>query len=147
MAAAMVGILVGGGATTLATSNPPPQPAAGATSNISPVSTELGPLSDEADTAPSGAAGVQASAGQQLLAVSTAGLQPAAGYYEVWLIDLDTMDMVSLGSIAAGDGVVMLRVPDGVDLATYSVVDISDEPVNGDPTHSGDSVLRGTLPV
>jgi hypothetical protein len=38
-------------------------------------------------------------------------------------------------------------IPESVDLARYSVVDISAEPVDGDPTHSGDSIVRGALDV
>ena len=36
-------------------------------------------------------------------------------------------------------------VPDGLDLGEFPVVDISVEPFDGDPSHSGDSVVRGTL--
>ena len=34
---------------------------------------------------------------------------------------------------------------DGVDLDEYSIVDISVEPIDGDPAHSGDSIVRGQL--
>ena len=36
---------------------------------------------------------------------------------------------------------------DSVDLARFSVVDVSAEPLDGDPTHSGDSIVRGALDV
>ena len=41
----------------------------------------------------------------------------------------------------------MLPLPAGISLADYPVVDISAEPYDGDPTHSTDSVVRGTLPA
>lgn len=65
------------------------------------------------------------------------------GFYELWLIkDLETGQMQSLGPI---DGSGTIGWPDGFDPAEYAVVDISIEPRDGVPTHSGVSVLRGTL--
>jgi anti-sigma-K factor RskA len=67
---------------------------------------------------------------------------PTAGYLEVWLIDKDVQGMVSLGPYR-GPG--RYLVPAGVDPAAFPVVDVSDEPVDGLPTHSGVSVVRGVL--
>lgn len=70
------------------------------------------------------------------------------GFLEAWLIDPATGSMVSLGPVdARGDGAVTvdLFVPPGLDVGTYALVDVSAEPLDGDPTHSGDSLLRGTL--
>ena len=65
------------------------------------------------------------------------------GFYELWLIkDLETGQMQSLGPI---DGSGTVAWPEGFDPAEYAVVDISIEPRDGVPTHSGVSVLRGTL--
>jgi len=36
-------------------------------------------------------------------------------------------------------------LPDDLDLAAYPVVDISEEPFDGNPGHSGDSIVRGVL--
>jgi hypothetical protein len=36
-------------------------------------------------------------------------------------------------------------IPDGLDLAEFPVVDVSREPLDGDPAHSSDSISRGTL--
>ncbi len=71
---------------------------------------------------------------------------PAGSYVEVWLIDptSNLQRMVSLGSI---DGTGTYAVPDGIDVATYRVVDVSIEPADGVPTHSGRSILRGLLPL
>jgi hypothetical protein len=36
-------------------------------------------------------------------------------------------------------------VPAGLDLSGYPIVDISDEPLDGNPAHSSVSIVRGTL--
>ena len=76
------------------------------------------------------------------LRVQTDGLDAADGYLEVWMIDPSVTELVSLGPLRA-DGV--YAIPAGVDPARFPIVDVSIEPVDGDPTHSGDSVLRGQL--
>jgi hypothetical protein len=63
-------------------------------------------------------------------------------YLEVWLLTPDVSGLVSLGPVQP-DGT--YPVPPGVDLDEYGVVDVSYEPVDGNPAHSGDSVLRGPL--
>lgn len=64
---------------------------------------------------------------------------------ELWLIepaaDGSVADLVSLGTID-GD---RFAIPDGYDTGRFSVVDISVEPRDGDPAHSGRSILRGSL--
>ena len=67
---------------------------------------------------------------------------PSEEPVELWLIKPDLSDMVSLGLVQA-DGT--FAVPDGFDVSEYSVVDLSIEPNDGDPTHSGRSILRGQL--
>jgi Anti-sigma-K factor rskA. len=64
-------------------------------------------------------------------------------YTEVWLISSDATRLVSLG-IADGE-TATLPIPDGIDLSTYDLVDVSAEPLDGDPTHSGNSIVRGQL--
>ncbi|AZS37128.1 hypothetical protein CVS47_01758 [Microbacterium lemovicicum] len=66
-----------------------------------------------------------------------------SGYREVWLITADATALVSLGVLDGDEGT--FPIPSGVDLDRYVLVDISDEPVDGDPTHSGDSIVRGQL--
>ena len=65
------------------------------------------------------------------------------GFKEVWLLAPDAQRMVSLGVMAGDEAEFVL--PENLDVAQFPVVDVSDEPVDGDPTHSGDSVVRGTL--
>ena len=75
---------------------------------------------------------------------------PAAGDadLEVWLIEPDSdgnpADLVSLGFFNPDDPSA-LTVPANYDPDIYYVVDISIEPHDGDPTHSGRSILRGAL--
>lgn len=65
-----------------------------------------------------------------------------AAVYEVWLLASDGSGLQSLG-LTTGSG--RFVVPEGIDVATFDVVDVSREPVDGDPGHSGDSLVRGTL--
>lgn len=78
------------------------------------------------------------------LRVQTSDLGAAPGYFEVWLIDTTVSQLVSLGPLRA-DG--RYPLPQSLDPGQYPVVDISREPLDGDPAHSGDSVLRGELPI
>ena len=71
------------------------------------------------------------------------GPDETEAYTEVWLITSDATRLVSLGTISGARGT--LPIPDGVDLAVYDLVDVSAEPIDGDPTHSGDSIVRGQL--
>lgn len=77
------------------------------------------------------------------LVVDVADLSPGEGFYEVWLIDPETFQMVGLGALTNNSG--RFAIPDGLDLRQYSVVDVSLEPFDGDPVHSRDSVVRGQL--
>jgi hypothetical protein len=64
-------------------------------------------------------------------------------YYEVWVIDRSVSGMYPLGAVEPGTQTVEL--PAGIDLAEYPLLDVSVEPLDGDPTHSGVSVARGDL--
>jgi hypothetical protein len=61
----------------------------------------------------------------------------------VWLLQPDVSGLVPLGVVHQGTNVVPL--PTGIDLSAYPVVDVSVEPLDGDPAHSGVSVARGSL--
>jgi hypothetical protein len=67
----------------------------------------------------------------------------AAGFFELWIIDPKVEGMFSLGPVQAGRS--RYPLPSGVDWRAYPIVDISVEPLDGVPTHSGKSVLRGVL--
>jgi anti-sigma-K factor RskA len=80
--------------------------------------------------------------GHSRLRLETAGIDAGDGFFEVWLLDPDVTRLVSLGPLRA-DGTYDL--PPGLDPRQLPVVDVSVEPLDGNPTHSGDSVLRGEL--
>ena len=85
---------------------------------------------------------VQGDSGKELV-VDVSDLSEGEGFYEVWLIDPETFQMVGLGALTADSG--RFPIPDGLDLRRYTVVDVSLEPLDGDPVHSRDSVVRGEL--
>lgn len=81
--------------------------------------------------------------GSRTLKVSLDGEVESSAYREVWLIRNDGAALISLGVLEGASGT--FPIPDGVDLSEYDLVDISFEPVDGDPAHSGDSIVRGQL--
>lgn len=76
--------------------------------------------------------------------VSATELGDEPGVREVWLINVDGVRMVSIGLLAAGDDGEFAVPMELIDKG-YRIVDISVEPDDGDPTHSGVSVARGEL--
>ncbi|WP_154795064.1 anti-sigma factor [Occultella kanbiaonis] len=80
--------------------------------------------------------------GQQVLSVEVTG-DGSDGFREVWLIDVELQRLISLGILVGESG--EFAVPAGVDVAEFPIVDVSDEPFDGDPAHSGDSIVRGEL--
>ncbi|MFJ3099753.1 anti-sigma factor [Streptomyces hydrogenans] len=81
--------------------------------------------------------------GRRTLDITVKGLPETAGYFEVWLMDRTHTKLVSMG-VLGPDGHATLPIPDNIDLNEYSVVDVSLQPYNGKPDHSGDSLVRGT---
>ena len=78
------------------------------------------------------------------LRVSAEELGDEDGVHEVWLINVDGKRMVAIGLLASGDEG-QFEVPLGLIDEGYRIVDISVEPDDGDPTHSGVSLARGEL--
>jgi hypothetical protein len=85
----------------------------------------------------------QDAAGDRTLVVTLDGTGTDEGYHEVWLIDRDVTRLVSLGVLTGTEG--RFAVPPNLDLDQFPVVDVSDEPLDGDPAHSGESIIRGVL--
>lgn len=81
--------------------------------------------------------------GARTLVVTLEGGNVPDEYHEVWLIRNDAGALISLGVLTGGEGT--FPIPAGVDLREYSLVDISAEPVDGNPAHSGNSIVRGAL--
>ncbi|MFW7414675.1 anti-sigma factor [Demequina sp. SO4-18] len=102
------------------------------------------PLTDLASETPAGDAVLETRAdGTQVLVVDTEARDVEGAYLEVWLIDEDIDGMVSLGHLSDGTGEFV--IPEGFDVGAFPIVDISVEPLDGVPTHSGDSVTRGVF--
>ncbi|WP_461171057.1 anti-sigma factor [Arthrobacter sp. Z1-15] len=103
-------------------------------------SAELAPLASYSDTG--NAVIDQLPDGSRELVVRSSS-DAAQGFREVWLLAPDAASMVSLGTMEGTEA--RFELPADLDLSRYPVVDISDEPYDGDPAHSGDSILRGQL--
>jgi hypothetical protein len=84
----------------------------------------------------------EASDGRRTLVVRLSGAE-ADGFREVWLLDREATRLVGLGVLDGDEG--RFTIPVGLDLDDFAVVDVSAEPFDGDPAHSGDSILRGEL--
>lgn len=94
-----------------------------------------------------GAVGVadvrEARDGSRSLFVELDTTDAADTYREVWLIRNDAGALISLGVLEGAEGTFV--IPAGVDLTQYGLVDVSVEQIDGDPGHSGDSIVRGAL--
>lgn len=91
----------------------------------------------------SGSAELEDAGGERQLVVHLDAQRGSGAYREVWLIASDASGLVGLGVLDGTEG--RFTVPADVDLAQYSLVDVSEEPLDGDPAHSGDSIVRGPL--
>jgi hypothetical protein len=131
MAAAAAAVLVAAGGIWALNRPAQPQPLAEA---------QLTPLAEYSAT---GSARVVETAGGARTLEVTLDKDEAQGYQEVWLIAPDLSRLVSLGVMNADSGT--FQVPAGLELADYPIVDVSDEPVDGNPAHSSVSIVRGTL--
>jgi hypothetical protein len=130
-AAAVAGAVVGAGAVALLDRDD---------EGVAVAEAELAPIED-ADA--SGTAAVVERDGQRVLQLDLRAPDLDDGYYEVWLLDRDVQGMVPVGVVHTGRNDVEL--PDSLDLGEFPLVDVSVEPLDGDPTHSGVSVVRGEL--
>ena len=101
-------------------------------------------LTNLSNDAPAGTARVEDQPdGVHVLVVDTKYSPPPGADLEVWLIDPKIEGMVSLGFLASSHAEFV--IPAGYSASAYPIVDISVEPRDGVPTHSGDSITRGTL--
>jgi len=102
------------------------------------------PLADLATEASAGQAHVEVrDDGTRVLVVDTDYSQVADASIEVWMIDTEVEGMISLGYLSSDHGEFV--IPSGFDYSAYPIVDISIEPNDGNPAHSGESITRGIL--
>lgn len=133
LAAAVAGVIAGAGIVAGY------QALAGADESTLVAEAVLDPLGDGSA---SGAAAIVEAESERRLVVDV-DAPDVDGYLEVWLLTPDVSGLVSLGVLTGG--VADVAIPDGLDLDTFSVVDVSVEPFDGDPAHSGESLVRGAL--
>jgi hypothetical protein len=91
----------------------------------------------------SGTALVEARGTNREVVVTVAESRPAPGYREVWLISSDLKKLISIGVLTGTEG--SFAIPADVSLKDYPIVDVSSEKPDGNPAHSGDSIVRGVL--
>jgi hypothetical protein len=104
-------------------------------------STELDPIED---TGASGTASVvEQDDGTRVLRIELDASAADGRYYEAWLADESAVGMVSIGAVRPGT--TSLPVPDELDLDEFPLVEVSVEPLDGEPNHSGVSLVRGQL--
>ena len=138
LAAVVVGVAIGAGAVVIA-QNRSDTATIEAVAPLKPVDT--GPLAGEAGVQFGEAELVAIPTGTQVR-VNAPDLPPTGNAYEVWLFG-DEGRMVSLGTLSDGTGT--FTVPQGINPQEYRVVDVSDEAPDGNPAHSGISLVRGAF--
>ena len=131
--AAAVGIIVGSLGTIIAVDQQSPAPTI--------AQAELEPLPGQQAR---GVAQVRETPDGAVLLVDVPDLPQPDGYYEVWMLSPEADSMVSIGVLGQG-AVNEFPLPAGMDMQAFPVVDISVEQFDGDVTHSGASLARGTL--
>jgi hypothetical protein len=98
-------------------------------------------LPDFADAA--GSATVIVDGDARSVGVDLSGVEvPPGSHLELWLLDESVEQLVPLGRLS---GAAPHDIPADVDLAVTPIVDVSIEPDDGDPAHSGVSVVRGQI--
>jgi len=130
-------LLFGGDSDDDNGSNPSPAPAAEAPA-AKPV--ELKPVSP--DFPARGTASIEGSGTNSRLKMSLSGLPPREEAYAVWLYNTVT-DAVLIDRVVGTSLDIDKVLP--VDPAGYKYIDVSQEPIDDNPNHSGASVMR--LPV
>ena len=81
--------------------------------------------------------------GHEVVQVTTTVQPDGRTDHEVWLMTAGARRLVSLGMLQGTSGT--FAVPAGIDPSRFRLVDVSDEPRDGNPAHSGDSIIRGEL--
>ncbi len=97
----------------------------------------------------SGAAGVatleEDAAGNKVLVITMETPRPVDGIQQVWLANSGATSMTPLGPLSQPGQ--RFPLPKDLDVSRFPLVDISVQQPGGNPAHSGNSIVRGTLPV
>jgi len=137
VAAGIVGLVVGVGITVAAES----------TTTTKPTVVASVPLQPKSVADAQGTAVISYNKGKPpVVTISVRNLPQAHGYYEVWLMNAAPLRFVALGPLNANQRGVF-QLPAGLPVRDYGYIDISLQPYNGSPVHSGNSVARGALPA
>ncbi len=84
--------------------------------------------------------------GNRILVVTVSSPLPATGPREVWMTTSTAEPMIALGYLQDNEG--RFPIAPSVDLNQFRLIDISQEPAGDeDFRHSGNSMLRGKLPI
>lgn len=139
--AAAAGIVVGAATVSVLDGDPEPTPG--------PSRTVIAQASlDTLDTKQKvGSADLVETSGVADLTVRTDGIEASDGYIEVWLINRDLKRMVSVGVLDTGLRDQTFTVPADLVAQGYVIVDVSREPFDEDARHSGETLMRGELPI
>jgi anti-sigma-K factor RskA len=101
------------------------------------------------DPAGSGTLTATEHAGVRTMAVHVTGVPDTAGadYLEVWLMNGTGSEIVALGALTQdGSGYTgSFSVPSNLPMSQLDLIDVSAERYDGDPGHSGVSILRGAI--
>ncbi len=124
------------------------QDGAGGGSRPSTVVAQLRPVG-ALDSAGTGTMSAGEQGGIRTMMIHLSGVTDTAGadYLEAWLMSRDGTQIVALGALTGSDSGYngSFTVPANLPLTQLDVVDISAEHYDGDPAHSGVSILRGAL--
>jgi anti-sigma-K factor RskA len=132
LAAAVIGAVVGAAGTLGWQSLHSGGPRVVASATLRPLPAKQG----------TGTAEVEDVKDQRELAVRVTAPPTRRAYLEVWLMS-DPKHLISLGTLQSSSG--RFTLPAGLDLSKYKIVDVSVEPYDGNPAHSTDSLVRGSL--
>lgn len=139
-AASVLGIVLGVGGATLANrigGEPVP-------TEVTVASASLAPLDSQQTQ---GVANLVDRDGGLRLDLPAMGLDPGEGYLEVWLINRDLTRMISVGVIPSDATEIVLPISQQLIDEGYVIVDISREPFDDQPAHSGETLVRGELSI
>jgi hypothetical protein len=141
LVALVAGVGIGLGVGALGGGAGEGQPSSSIVAQLQPI----GPL----DRAASGTLTATEHAGVRTMAVRLTGVADTAGadYLEVWLMNGAGTEIVALGALTRDDTgyTGSFTVPSNLPMAQLDLVDVSAERYDGNPGHSGVSILRGTV--